>query len=119
MESRKTLAKRVDRFIDLLNNGRLQPEQADELYRLGREAVQLVLLTVNALNAEAVRPSTDSLCTPSGQKPPYEKPNQSKGKSVHPVPSADTKGPAARTYRRKEGRPSGMLSRLRGALESM
>ena len=84
MESRKTLAKRVDRFIDLLTNGRLQPEQADELYRLGREAVQLVLLTLNALNAEAVQPSTDALSTPSGQKPPYEKPDKSKGKKRTP-----------------------------------
>ena len=84
MESRKALAKRVDRFIDLLNNGRLQPEQADELYRLGREAVQLVLLTLNARNAKAVRSSADSLSTPSGQKPPYGKPHKSKGKKRKP-----------------------------------
>jgi transposase len=84
MESRRTLAAQVDRFITLVMNGQLQPSQAEELVALGAEAVQLVLLTVSARHAAATRRSTPSPSTPSGQQPPYEKPNKSKGKKRKP-----------------------------------
>jgi transposase len=82
MQSRKTLAEAVDRFIELMVSGRFGPDDFDELEKLGPESVKLVMLAASARIAKlagklegvgAAAKVAASPSRPSGQRAPFEK----------------------------------------------
>ena len=57
----------------------LTAEQAEEIYRQGKEAVTFALLVMAKRLAEVQGPPTPTPSTPSAMVPPYQKPSSRRG----------------------------------------
>lgn len=70
--------------LDISLGPNLTAEQADEIYRQGKEAVVFALLALAKQLAEAQSPPTPTPSTPSGMVPPYQKPSPQAGRKKKP-----------------------------------
>jgi len=75
-------------LLDVLRHGGLTEEQAGAIFEQGREAVVFALLEMTKQLAEqkaaVAAESHQTPATPSGMKPPYRKPNKSRGRKKKP-----------------------------------
>lgn len=75
-------------LADVLRRGGLTEEQAEAIFKQGREAVVFALLELTKQLAEqkasVAAESHQTPATPSGMKPPYQKPNKSRGRKKKP-----------------------------------
>jgi len=84
--------------LDVLRGAALTEEQARAIFALGEEAVVFALLELTKQlaeqNADAAGTSHQTPATPSGMKPPYEKP-PTKSRTKRPGPKRGIRARAA------------------------